>query len=86
MKYFLKLKKRNILNIDRKKSKKRSTLIDLNDLKSSNLNQNMWNDSIVDVTIALSEQELTQKRTYPKLIQVLGDVGGLWRFFSLFLE
>ena len=57
----------------------------LSNLKSSNLNQNMWNDSIVDVTIALSEQELTQKRTYPKLIVVLGDVGGLMEvFFSLF--
>ena len=57
----------------------------LSNLKSSNLNQNMWNDSIVDVTIALSEQELTQKRTYPKLIVVLGDVGGFMEvFFSLF--
>ena len=57
----------------------------ISNLKSSNLNQNMWNDSIVDVTIALSEQELTQKRTYPKLIVVLGDVGGLMEvFFSLF--
>ena len=42
-------------------------------------------DAICDVTIALSEQELTQKRTYPKLIQVLGDVGGLMEvFFSFF--
>jgi hypothetical protein len=42
-------------------------------------------DSICDVTIALSEQELTQKRTYPKLIEVLGDVGGLMEvFFSFF--
>ncbi len=42
-------------------------------------------DSICDITIALSEQELTQKRTYPKLIEVLGDVGGLMEvFFSLF--
>ena len=57
----------------------------LSNLKSSNLNQNMWNVSIVDVTIALSEQELTQKRTYPKLIVVLGDVGGFMEvFFSLF--
>ena len=53
----------------------------LSNLKSSNLNQNMWNDSIVDVTIALSEQELTQKRTYPKLIVVLGDVGGFMEVF-----
>ena len=42
-------------------------------------------DSICDVTIALSEQELTQKRTYPKLIEVIGDVGGFMEvFFSLF--
>ena len=42
-------------------------------------------DAICDVTIALSEKELTQKRTYPKLIEVLGDVGGLMEvFFSLF--
>ena len=42
-------------------------------------------DSICDVTIALSKQELTQKRTYPKLIEVLGDVGGLMEvFFSFF--
>ena len=42
-------------------------------------------DSFCDVTIALSEQELTQKRTYPKLIEVIGDVGGFMEvFFSLF--
>ena len=42
-------------------------------------------DAICDVTIALSEKELTQKRTYPKLIEVLGDVGGLMEvFFSFF--
>ena len=42
-------------------------------------------DAICDVSIALSEQELTQIRTYPKLIVVLGDVGGLMEvFFSVF--
>ena len=42
-------------------------------------------DAICDVTISLSEKELTQKRTYPKLIEVLGDVGGLMEvFFSFF--
>ena len=42
-------------------------------------------DAICDVTISLSEKELTQRRTYPKLIEVLGDVGGLMEvFFSLF--
>ena len=53
----------------------------------SSLKQDIFKtgDAICDVTIALSEQELTQKRTYPKLIQVLGDVGGLMEvFFSLF--
>lgn len=43
-------------------------------------------DSIVDITIQLSEQELTQKRTYPKLIQVLGDVGGLMEVFYSFFR
>ena len=44
-------------------------------------------DSLCDVTIQLSEKELTQKRTYPKMIQVLGDIGGLmevlYSFFRL---
>ena len=41
--------------------------------------------AICNVTIALSEQELTQIRTYPKLIVVLGDVGGLMEvLFSFF--
>ena len=40
-------------------------------------------DSIVDVTIALSERELTQKRTYPKLITVIGDVGGFMEVFLI---
>ena len=42
-------------------------------------------DSICDITIQLSEKELTQKQTYTKLIEVLGDVGGLMEiFFSFF--
>lgn len=42
-------------------------------------------ESICDITIQLSEKELTQKRTYTKLIEVLGDVGGLMEiFFSFF--
>ena len=57
----------------------------LSNLKSSNLRDDIWNDTLVDVTIALSEKELTEKRTYPKLIVVLGDVGGFMEvFFSLF--
>ena len=43
-------------------------------------------DSICDITIALSERELTQKRTYPKLMEVLGDVGGLMEVFFLFFR
>ena len=45
-------------------------------------------DSICDITIQLSEKELTQKRTYTKLFEVLGDVGGLmeilFSFFNIF--
>ena len=33
--------------------------------------------ALCDVTVQLTEQVLTIKRTYPKLIEVLGDVGGL---------
>jgi hypothetical protein len=55
----------------------------LSSLKAQNIFES--GDSIVDITIQLSEKELTQKRTYPKLIQVLGDIGGLMEvFFSLF--
>ena len=53
----------------------------------SSLKQDIFEtgDSICDVTIALSEKELTQRRTYPKLIEVLGDVGDLMEvFFSFF--
>ena len=42
-------------------------------------------DGICDITIQLTEQMITIKRTYTKLIEVLGDVGGLMEFvFSLF--
>ena len=34
------------------------------------------NNSLISFTISLSEQELTETRTYPKLIAVIGDVGG----------
>ena len=43
-------------------------------------------DPICDVSIQLSEQELTQKRTYPKLLEVLGDVGGLMEILFSFLK
>ena len=56
----------------------------LSRLKASN-NFPYSNESLIELTLALSEQELTQIRTYPKLIEVLGDVGGLMEvFFSLF--
>ena len=40
------------------------------------LNLTKPNSPLVSVNIGLSEQELTQTRTYPKLIAVIGDVGG----------
>jgi len=43
-------------------------------------------DSIVDVIIALSERELTQKRIYQKLLEVLRDVEGLMVSFFLYLK
>ena len=43
------------------------------------------NDPVCDVTIQLSSKVLTIKRTNTKLIDVLGDVGGLMEFiFSFF--
>ena len=41
--------------------------------------------ALCDVTVQLTEQVLTIKRTYTKLIEVLGDVGGLMEvFFVIF--
>ena len=72
---FSKIKKEKYIKYDQS--------IILSSLKAQDIFQS--GDSIVDITIQLSEKELTQKRTYPKLIQVLGDVGGLMEvFFSLF--
>ena len=69
--------------IKKEKYIKYDQAIILSSLKGQDIFQS--GDSIVDITIQLSEKELTQKRTYPKLIQVLGDVGGLMEvFFSLF--
>ena len=69
--------------IKKEKYIKYDQAIILSSLKAQDIFQS--GDSIVDITIQLSEKELTQKRTYPKLIQVLGDVGGLMEvFFSLF--
>ena len=43
-------------------------------------------DSLCDVTIQLSEKELTQKRTYIKLVQVLEEVGGFMEVFYSFFR
>ena len=43
------------------------------------------NEPLLGINIILSEQELTQTRTYIKLITVIGDVGGFMEaIFSLF--
>jgi len=53
-----------------------------------NLNENDILDTgeaICNITLQLSDSILTQIRTYPKFIQVLGDVGGVMEvMFSLF--
>ena len=42
-------------------------------------------DAICNIQIQLTEQMITIDRTYPKLLEVLGDVGGLMEFvFSFF--
>ena len=41
---------------------------------------------IFEITVQLSEKVLTQKRTYTKLFEVLGDVGGLMEFFFSFFN
>ena len=41
---------------------------------------------LCDVTVQLTEQVLTIKRTYTKLIEVLGDVGGLMEVFFMFFK
>jgi hypothetical protein len=43
-------------------------------------------DSLCDVTIQLSENELTQKRTYTKLVEVLEEVGGFMEVFYTFFK
>ena len=49
------------------------------------LNLSNPNSSLISFTISLSEQELTETRTYPKLVAVIGDVGGFMEvIFSVF--
>ena len=52
---------------------------------TNELNLTNPNSSLISFTVGLSEQELTETRTYPKLIAVIGDVGGFMEvIFSLF--
>ena len=49
------------------------------------LNLTNPNVSLISFTVSLSEQELTETRTYPKLVTVIGDVGGFMEvIFSVF--
>ena len=49
------------------------------------LNLTNPNSSLISFTVSLSEQELTETRTYPKLVTVIGDVGGFMEvIFSVF--
>ena len=49
------------------------------------LNLDNPNSPLISCTVGLSEKELTETRTYPKLIAVIGDVGGFMEvIFSLF--
>ena len=41
---------------------------------------------LCDVTVSLKEQVLTIKRSYTKLIEVLGDVGGLMEVCFMFFK
>ena len=41
---------------------------------------------ICEITVQLAEKVLTQKRSYTKLFEVLGDVGGLMEFFYSFFS
>lgn len=55
----------------------------------SRLNDNInyqEKQALCDVTVQLTEQVLTIKRTYTKLIEVLGDVGGLMELVFIFFK
>ena len=45
-----------------------------------------YGQALCDVTVQLAEQTLTIKRTYTKLVEVLGDVGGLMEVFLAFFK
>ena len=75
LEFFSKIKKEKYIKYDQS--------VILSSLKTNDIFET--GEAICDITIALSEQELTQKRTYPKLIEVMGDVGGLMEvIFSFF--
>ena len=67
-------------NIKKEKYLKYDGPIVLSRLNDNILNDNsqyVANQALCDVTVQLTEQVLTITRTYTKLIEVLGDVGGL---------
>ena len=57
-------------------------LIGMNSVNFTSENKN----TLATISITLTENELTQTRTYPKLITVLGDVGGLMELIFSFLK
>ena len=76
----------SLSKIKKEKYLKYDQSIILSSLKEKNIFES--GESLCDITIQLSEKELTQKRTYTKLVEVLGDVGGLmeilFSFFNIF--
>ena len=73
----------SLSKIKKEKYLKYDQSIILSSLKEKNIFES--GESLCDITIQLSEKELTQKRTYTKLVEVLGDVGGLMEIlFSFF--
>ena len=71
-------------NIKTEKYLKYDSSIILNHL--NDFNDYQFGQAIGDVTIQLAEQVLTIKRTYTKLIEVLGDVGGLMEVLLVFFK
>ena len=60
---------------------------DSTSILSNYIDRNIYEtgDSFCDVSIKLSDKVLTQRRTYTKLLEILGNIGGLMEvLFSLF--
>ena len=78
----------DIIGFEDKIKKKQYLKYDEAQILSEPNSVNYYNNErkpLATFTITLSENELTQTRTYPKLITVLGDVGGLMEImFSFF--